>query len=63
MQTALTYFAARRRQLITVCVLSLLLVVSPRMTMTHQYTAVLVAGWKETTDGLARFGLRILLNG
>ena len=38
MQTALTYFAARRRQLITVCVLSLLLVVSPRMTMTHQYS-------------------------
>jgi len=37
-QTALTYFAARRRQLITVCVLSLLLVVSRRMTVTHQYS-------------------------
>ena len=37
-QTALTYFAARRRQLITVCVLPLLLVVSRRMTVTHQYS-------------------------
>lgn len=38
MQTALTYFAARRRQLITVCVLSLLLVMSRQMTVTHQYS-------------------------
>ena len=37
-QTALTYFAARSRHLITVCVLSLLLVVSRRMTVTHQYS-------------------------
>ena len=37
MQTVLAYFAARRRQMITVCALSLLLVMHHRVVATLQY--------------------------
>ena len=37
MQTVLAYFAARRRQMITVCALSLLLVMHHRVVATRQY--------------------------
>ena len=38
MQTALAYFAARRRQVITICALTLLLVMHHRVVAKRQYS-------------------------